>query len=900
MRSRPGFFCCCLFLAGAVAVAADQSTAASAKADSIIVMPFANLSEVERAPAEIAASFVRRLAEKGYRAAAPAEVDAFLAAERVRYLDSLSSGLRERLLTRFDASAVVFGTVYSFAEGDNAIVGVSARMLRRNGAVAWAGVSGLSSMDTEGALGARRTSSTAFLAEKAIDRLASDVPPPGAIAKLAAARARPLDLSGPVTFRSAALERGGVHRICLLPLENRSAARQASRVVTELLAQRLAASGTFAVVEPADLREAALGARVSGLRSAGPTELAKLSPAVGTSLFLRGTVYVFKDASPVNSAISPELELDLALVDAASGRIVWTSRLSRTGRDYEGLLQLGAITNIVSLADQACAEMVRTVEGANGRRMPVTATVTASDKTYDGNATATIASCALSGSLAGDATRVSCSAVSASFSDANAGTGKSVTASGISLSGEASGNYVLSSTTVTTTANVSRKTATAGVTVSDKDYDLKAAASITSCSLSGALAGDSGSVSCSAATASFSDPNAGKGKAVTASGISLSGGASGNYVLSSTTATTTASIHPKTATAGVTASHKTYDGMSAAAIASCAPSGVLAGDSGRVSCSADSAAFADARVGTGKAVRATGIRLSGSASGNYAITSTTATSAANISPKPLSASITASDKVYDGSTAAAVTSCSLAVVIASDSRDVWCRASAGAFSDKIVETGKTVTASVGLIGAAAGNYVLTSTVATAPADIRARTLTVSGVAARNKVYDGTTAASLDTSRAAFVNGVRGDDVALDAADAEGTFAAKDVGTAREVTVSGLTMSGRDRGNYTLAQPTARADITPRHITGSFTVSDKEFDGSASTIVLTRSLEGAIASDDVRLSGGTATFSDTDVGTGKTVRLSGASLSGSAAANYVLDSVATATASIASRRAPGTP
>ncbi len=49
-------------------------------------------------------------------------------------------------------------------------------------------------------------------------------------------------------------------------------------------------------------------------------------------------------------------------------------------------------------------------------------------------------------------------------------------------------------------------------------------------------------VTCAASASSFSDSSVGIGKMVTATGIVLSGADAGNYVLASTTATTTASI----------------------------------------------------------------------------------------------------------------------------------------------------------------------------------------------------------------------------------------------------------------------------------------------------------------------------------------------------------------------
>jgi len=87
----------------------------------------------------------------------------------------------------------------------------------------------------------------------------------------------------------------------------------------------------------------------------------------------------------------------------------------------------------------------------------LTATVTAADKTYDATTSATINSCTLAGVLSGDT--VTCAAGSATFASASVGTGKTVTATGITRSGGSAVNYALLSTTATTTAAISAATA---------------------------------------------------------------------------------------------------------------------------------------------------------------------------------------------------------------------------------------------------------------------------------------------------------------------------------------------------------------------------------------------------------------------------------------------------------
>src|SRR5207245_9339615 len=85
-----------------------------------------------------------------------------------------------------------------------------------------------------------------------------------------------------------------------------------------------------------------------------------------------------------------------------------------------------------------------------------------------------------------------------------------------------------------------------------------------------------------------------------------------------------------------------------------------------------------------------------------------------------------------------------------------------------------------------------------------------------------------------------------------------------------------------------ADSTASPVTPHITADDKAYDGTTSATILTRTLSGAVLGDDVHLSGGTATFSDRNVGVGKTVTGSGFSLTGTDAGNYSLSSPTAAT------------
>jgi hypothetical protein len=161
-------------------------------------------------------------------------------------------------------------------------------------------------------------------------------------------------------------------------------------------------------------------------------------------------------------------------------------------------------------------------------------------KSYDGGTVATLntSSATLVGVVAGDNVTIDISGATASFSDRNVGTAKTVTISGVTLAGPDAGKYTFTPPTAGT-ADITALPVSASIIAADKFYDGTASATLTGTNLSGALSGEDVTLNCDAA--SFSDDTVGSNKTVTA-GVSLSGADSANYLLSSPTATTTASI----------------------------------------------------------------------------------------------------------------------------------------------------------------------------------------------------------------------------------------------------------------------------------------------------------------------------------------------------------------------
>ena len=107
----------------------------------------------------------------------------------------------------------------------------------------------------------------------------------------------------------------------------------------------------------------------------------------------------------------------------------------------------------------------------------------------------------------------------------------------------------------------------------------------------------------------------------------------------------------------------------------------------------------------------------------------------------------------------------------------------------------------------------------------------------------------------------------------------------------VTFTPTDTTDFAAATATATVAVSPALLTASITIGNRCYDGTCTAAITGRSLSGVIGSDDVSLIGGTANFADKNVGAGKTVTVTGLSLSGSAASNYIVNTTASATASI---------
>ena len=291
----------------------------------------------------------------------------------------------------------------------------------------------------------------------------------------------------------------------------------------------------------------------------------------------------------------------------------------------------------------------------------------------------------------------------------------------------------------------------------------------------------------------------------------------------------------------------------------------------------------------------------------YGASTSSALSTQTVAQKILTvAGATAANKVYDGTTSASIAGASLVGVVSGDVV-ILGNVNTGTFADRNVGAGKSVAAAMTLSGAAAGNYALTQP--TLAGTITAKPLSLAGLTAGAKVYDGTTAATFGgtayiqpaEATGGISSAIDGKPYNVDSVSiglATGVLASKDVGTRSIVT--SVSLSGSGSGNYTmLQQPGLYQFVTARPITITAGTNTKIEDGNTSATNVPTLTAGTLAAGE-----GFATLSevytDAAVGTGKTL-IPSATITNSASvnvsANYAITLVNDTTGVIVSAAPP---
>jgi len=180
-------------------------------------------------------------------------------------------------------------------------------------------------------------------------------------------------------------------------------------------------------------------------------------------------------------------------------------------------------------------------------------------------------------------------------------------------------------------------------------------------------------------------------------------------------------------------------------------------------------------------------------------------------------------------------------------------------------------------------------------------LLISGASVTGKIYDGLPRANVNWSGHTLDGAASNHDVRLVTSGADATYDSANVGTGKDVSVTGLSLSGADAGRYQIGPALLlKGNISPAVLTiENLTVTEKRYDGTtvAPLVWGNHSLSGYVndreGTNEARLAQpyASGSYGNALVGTSKPVTLSGLSLVGTGAGNYTVSAPSNLTGTI---------
>ena len=508
-------------------------------------------------------------------------------------------------------------------------------------------------------------------------------------------------------------------------------------------------------------------------------------------------------------------------------------------------------------------------------------------RAYDGSTGVDLSGAELTGVFDGDVVSVDVSKAEASFDGSGASDSATVTVGGLALSGASAGNYSIPDPLTVGGCSIERAELAFSCPPLTKDYDGSPDVALEGFSLTGVFPGDAVSADLSNAKASFASRDVAQDATVEVTGLALAGKDAANYTMPSTASVEHCSIKPKELAFSCGPLTKEYDGSELVTLKGSSLKGIVSNDDVRVDEQNARARFDLPGVVQDATVEVSDLALAGDDAGNYSLEPAASVAGCSIEPKGLSLDPSSLSKTYDKTTDAGLSEAVLAGVVDGDEVSVDVSKAKGSFDASRASDSATVTVEgLALSGASAGNYSIADPLTVEGCSIEPKALDLDP-APFGRFYDGSTAANL--SRAVLAGVFDGDEVAADVSKASASFDAPGASDDVAVTVTGLSLSGRAAGNYSIADPLTvnGCSIEPKELGFSCPPLSKVYDGSELVALEGFSLTGVVSGDSVSadLSNARAAFGSPDVADGATVRVSGLALAGDDAANYWLEPAA---------------
>ena len=357
----------CLFacLLAALLVTCAPHQARGQEPKTLALLPFENVSGSIESVRIIMPLVEQSLRMKGYQIVGPEKLEPFLSRNRIRNTGMMSRAHLSNLRREFGADFALLGSVDLYYEStENPQWGVSSRIVSTSeGNILWAECTGRTGGDFTKMLGLGTITSGKALAEEVIKIMFETFPAQGTPFPASPGVGTSILRVAPPKggYRSDSLDAASRWRVAVAIFENISERKGAGRILTDVFTTALLNRGRFEVIDPGEVNDALIALGRTPYGGLDFSTLREFKKRTAIDAIFIGTVYRYNEGLKREASTSPEIALDVTLLDTDSGKILWFAVGERSGDDSQLVLDFGVIRSMVPLIRRAISEMLDTL-----------------------------------------------------------------------------------------------------------------------------------------------------------------------------------------------------------------------------------------------------------------------------------------------------------------------------------------------------------------------------------------------------------------------------------------------------------------------------------------------------------------------------------------------------------
>ncbi len=316
----------------------------------VIVLPFQVLNAEPQVKPLVMPTILHEIQAAGFAPLSGERVDSFLRLHRVRNTSWLDQQEALRLCQEMSTPWILLGTIDVYAEKDPVQVGFSARFINGlSGRIIWTNSGYATGEDYVKILGVGRITSAESLAKLVLQDFFKTL--------------REVWLLYPEQI-SSYIDKEGTPRkpsFMVLPFENLTSNPAAHRIVNNLFLNALIHRG-FPLLDPGVVNEQLLANAHLAEGEIDRQTLDSLTEIFPVDYCLTGAVSLCEMTTLASDLDIPVVGLDVRVLEAATGNIIWARHLEHSGSDYALVFHLGEVRAEPELLKKSVEELTASLE----------------------------------------------------------------------------------------------------------------------------------------------------------------------------------------------------------------------------------------------------------------------------------------------------------------------------------------------------------------------------------------------------------------------------------------------------------------------------------------------------------------------------------------------------------